>query len=751
MENINEKIDGFTHFADNLSVGIAIVDMNGLIVYANEADCRFLGYSKEELQYMHFSEFTHPDDLVIDHNLFQQLINGQRQSYTIDKRYIKKDRAVVWGHLGVSLLFDSGDVPQFVVVSCEDIAERKLAEEKLCLSEKRYRAIMNQMPAAIFISDMNGNLIDANRQACDSLGYSQDELLRLSVADVDPMFSVENHPRNVWDKLPSPANITIESKHKRKDGSVYPVEIHIGKIDLDGEDAILGIARDITERKLAEEKIKKNEEFIRNILDTVDDGFIVVDRDYRIMTANKAYCGQVGLSCKEVVGRYYYEVSHPAERPCFETGEKCAVREAFAKGVSCTAAQKHLNKNAEILFIETKAFPNRDEAGNVVSVIATTRNITERHLLEAEQLKTQKIEAIGTLAGGIAHDFNNLLQGVFGYVSMAKMASNQPEKVIKMLDQAEKALSLSINLTTQLLTFAKGGNPVKKRVDLRPVIENVTKFALSGSRCNCRLHLDQDLWPAEVDEGQVAQVIQNIVLNASEAMPEGGVVDLSAENITLPEGGRQIRIAIKDSGIGIPRSYRSKIFDPYFTTKQKGSGLGLATSYSIIKNHGGSIEVVSAQNKGTTFFITLPACAPVILAGKPLQTSSGGKKQKRRILLMDDEALVRDVAKSMFETLGQNIELACHGEEVIDKYQRSLVSGNPFDLVILDLTIKGGMGGQETIRKLQEIDPKVNAVVSSGYSDNPIVSEYRDYGFKGLLNKPYSIKTLEDCLSNFVG
>lgn len=281
------------------------------------------------------------------------------------------------------------------------------------------------------------------------------------------------------------------------------------------------------------------------------------------------------------------------------------------------------------------------------------------------------------------------------------------------------------------------------------MLENATKFALSGSRCDYRLHLVPNLWPVQVDEGQISQVIQNVVLNASEAMPMGGTIDISAENITQPHAGRQIRIAIKDTGIGIPETYRGKIFDPYFTTKQKGSGLGLATSYSITKNHGGYIEVVSVQNKGTTFFIFLPACVSEIEKEAPQQSVGAGQKQKRRILLMDDEEIIREVAQGMLEMLGDDVELACHGEEAIGKYQGALLSGNPFDLVILDLTIKGGMGGKETIQKLQEIDPEVRAVVSSGYSDNSVVASYREHGFQGVLNKPYNIKDLSACLDKF--
>ncbi len=355
------------------------------------------------------------------------------------------------------------------------------------------------------------------------------------------------------------------------------------------------------ERKRTEEKIRESEQFIRNILDTVDEGFIVIDRNYRILTANKAYCSQAALPCDEAIGKHCYEISHQANRPCYEEGEECAVLQVFETGESHTAVHKHTDHDGHMIYVETKAFPIKDDSGRVTSVIETINNITEKHLLEEERLKTQKLESIGTLAGGIAHDFNNLLQGIFGYISMAKMTLDQREKSLAMLEQAEKALHQSVNLTTQLLTFSKGGNPVKKSLSLLPVIENAARFALSGSRSDYRISNALDLWRVEADEGQLGQVIQNIVLNADQAMPLGGNVEIAAKNVSaadalLPRsiaGKDHVLITIRDSGVGIPEQYLGKIFDPYFTTKEKGSGLGLATSYSIIKNHGGVIDVVS--------------------------------------------------------------------------------------------------------------------------------------------------------------
>ena len=516
--------------------------------------------------------------------------------------------------------------------------------------------------------------------------------------------------------------------------------------------SIFGTAQDITERKQAEEKLSQSEQFVRKILDTVDEGFIVLDRDYRILTANKAYCKQVGGCDENIVGKYCYEISHKTNRPCFEEGEECAVRHVFVTGESYTSLHRHIYAKDNVLYVETKAYPIKDASGKVISAIETINNITEKHLLEEERLKTQKLESIGTLAGGIAHDFNNLLQSIFGYISMAKLRILNPRESLSVLSQAEKALDMSVSLTKQLLTFSKGGKPVKKPVSLMPLIENAANFALSGSQSSCQFDIGPDLWQADADEGQLGQVIQNIVLNADQAMPEGGTIVIAAKNVLKPDNehpelpkGKYVEISVKDSGIGIPEKYLSKIFDPYFTTKEKGSGLGLATSYSIIKNHGGLISVTSEPGNGTTFFIYLPATekekeiketpvvAPVVRKGK--------------ILVMDDEEMVLNLAELQIKTLGYEVDLAKHGKDVLEKYQAAMDSGKPFDIVILDLTIRGGMGGKDTLDHLRTIHPGVKAIVSSGYSSDDIVAEYEKYGFKARLNKPYKLEVLRDTIN----
>jgi len=541
----------------------------------------------------------------------------------------------------------------------------------------------------------------------------------------------------------------FDVRHLTKQGEIRYHHVITKPVELAGETVLYAIWQDITERRKDEEKIQQSEAFIRNILDTVDEGFIVIDRDFRILTANRAYCSQVGESCASVIGRPCFEVSHRTLRPCYEEGEECAVRHVFETGEPHTSLHRHHDSKGSILYVETKAFPIKDGAGTVTSVIETVNNITEKHLLEEEQLKTQKLEAIGLLAGGIAHDFNNLLQGVFGYISMARIMHDQKLKSLEMLEQAEKALHMSVNLTSQLLTFSKGGKPLKKRLDLRSVLENSVQFALSGSRVDYRLQVDKGLNLVEADDGQIGQVIQNIVLNAEQAMPMGGTITIAAGNVgpdqpelfPMLQQGNYVVISIKDNGIGIPEQYLSKIFDPYFTTKDKGSGLGLATSYSIVKNHGGAIDVKSKLGEGSTFFIYLPAIAAVEMS-EPAVSENVQTSRKGRILLMDDEAIVRDIAGLMIRSLGHELELAEDGEEAIARYREAMETGRRFDMVVMDLTVRAGMGGEEAIKELLKIDPDIKAIVSSGYTDSSAISDYRKTGFRACLTKPYDIDLL---------
>lgn len=379
------------------------------------------------------------------------------------------------------------------------------------------------------------------------------------------------------------------------------------------------------------------------------------------------------------------------------------------------------------------------------------RDISEKKRAEQEILRAQKLESLGILAGGIAHDFNNLLTGILGNISLAITALEPTHKARGRLEAAAKASSRAQELTRQLLTFSQGGAPIKKTASIGELLRDSVVFALRGSNVKCEFNLPADLWHIEMDEGQIHQVINNLVINAVQAMPDGGVISVSAENLVvvadsgLPlKPGRFARISIKDTGVGIPQEYLQKIFDPYFTTKEKGTGLGLATSYSVIRKHDGLITVESQIGDGSTFHFLLPASSDILVSeGAAEEKAVSGRG---RILVMDDDEVIRDMAGELLTLLGYEAAFANDGYEAIEAYNEARTSGNPFDAVIMDLTVPGGMGGKATMEKLREIDPHIKAIVSSGYSNDPIMADYRKSGFVGVLPKPYSAQDLSKLL-----
>ncbi len=718
---------------------------------------RMIGYDPGEFHtsLQGWIESIHPEDRDGVLKVFHECIDT---GSTGSMEYRRRTKAGEWLWIcstGKVVEFDSERKPLRMTGTHADVTDRKLVEQELRESESRLQSILDNSSTIMFLKDLEGHYITVNRRYEELFKVTRQTVIGKSDHDLFPREYADRFREQDLLALKKDRPLQVEESVPLDDGLHTYISVKFPLFNTDGTPyALCGIATDITERKQAEESIRQSEELIRNILDTVDENFIVIDRDYRISMANKAYCEQLSLDCNDIIGRHCYGITHSVSRPCYEKGEECAVREAFETGKPHTAFHKHPGPDGQVIHVETKAFPIKDASGNVTSVIETINNITEKLLLEEERLKTQKLESIGTLAGGIAHDFNNLLQGIFGYIAMARLTFDQREKSLAMLEQAEKALQQSVNLTTQLLTFSKGGKPIKKSLALRPIIENAVKFALSGSRTDPQIEIDPDLWPVNGDAGQLGQVIQNIVLNADQAMPLGGVVNISARNKAAGEmappssltKGNYVELVIKDKGVGIPQQYLDKIFDPYFTTKEKGSGLGLATSYSIIMNHDGLIQVTSEVGEGTAFSIYVPAIIEISKREETGHTAPIALK-KKRYLVMDDEEMIRSLLVEQLQELGNEVEVAAHGEATLAMYKEAATAGKPFDVVILDLTIRGGMGGLETVQKLVEMNPAVEALVSSGYSDDPVIANYREYGFKGFLKKPYGIHDLQNVLN----
>ncbi len=380
---------------------------------------------------------------------------------------------------------------------------------------------------------------------------------------------------------------------------------------------------------------------------------------------------------------------------------------------------------------------------------------TESQRLLEEQLKNSKLESVGVLAGGIAHDFNNILTTILGNVSLAALDVGTNSSAASALAEAEAACGRARDLTQQLLTFSKGGAPIRQTALLQDIIHESVRFASHGSNVHCQVTLPEDLWPVEVDKGQISQVIQNIVINAVQSMPEGGEVHVDATNVSLlqpPQAGlkpgRYLRISVQDKGGGIRPEHLPRIFDPYFSTKQTGSGLGLATSHSIVKRHEGCILVDSVLGKGTRFEVYLPASSNPVPSAVPSQVSV--QKGQGLVLIMDDERHILRLLETLLGKLGYETLHATDGHGALQAFLESRARGRPVDVVILDLTIPGGMGGVAALAELRKLDPTIKAIVSSGYSNDSVLAEYRAHGFNGVVSKPYNAAELSAVLNKIL-
>ncbi len=518
------------------------------------------------------------------------------------------------------------------------------------------------------------------------------------------------------------------------------------------------ITRNITKRKRSEEELKKLQAQLSNTVEMAHLGPWEYDIATDTFTFND-YFYKVLHTTAEEVGGYKMKPEEYAKR-FLHPDDMARVRKEIQKPIKVTDTDFKRRLEHRIIYpdgtighISVQIFIVKDAQGKTIKTYGVNQDITERKKIEAELHKSQKLESLGTLAGGIAHDFNNILTVILGNVSMAGDLVNPESEIFELLGDVETASKRAQRLTKQLLIFAKGGTPVKETATIKDIIKESSLFVTRGSKSSCEFSIAEDLWPVEVDVGQLSQVIHSIVVNANQAMPDGGVIHIQAENHIKEEGddrqlkpGRYVRLSVKDKGIGIAEKHLSKIFDPYFTTKQDGSGLGLATAYSIIKKHNGMIMAESLLGTGTEVNIYLPAAEKTIPEKKEVNLITG----KGKILVMDDEEPLRKLVGKLLERLGYEAEYAKDGEEAVAIYKAAKESGKPFDVVILDLTVPGRMGGKESIQKMLEIDPEVKAIVSSGYSDDPVLANYMKYGFKGMIAKPFELKLLSRVLHDLL-
>ncbi len=620
-----------------------------------------------------------------------------------------------------------------------------LNSESTTLQERAelYSNLLDHCSDLVHRVNPEGHFIYVNQAWRDILGYSEKEIKALTLMDIVDE-SCRGECRCTFDALMDGKRIDRnETIFLTSNGEKVTVEGRCQTTFNNGKPvAMTGIFRDISDRIKKDIALRQSEHRFRTLFENSSDIMQIVSVDGSFLHVNPAWLKAFGYSQDEVKNLTIFDLISPdCKEHCSNTFQQ-VLTTAGVHEIDTTFVAKNDNRveiegNATAIFKDDKPAYSQ----------CIFRDVTEKRKMEGELLKAQKLESIGVFAGGLAHDFNNLLTAVLGNISLARATLTANTPMSERLEKIETATLRAKGITQQLLTFAKGGEPIKKLSGIADVTRDSVDFPLRGSNIKREYCFASDLWGAEVDEDQLSQVIQNLVINATQAMPEGGNLAVSGKNITLANNnhtglppGRYLLLTVSDEGHGISPQDQEKIFDPYFSNKQNGSGLGLAVAYAIMKKHDGLLMVDSTPGLGTTFSLYLPAASDRPTKAKTPQQEQpiiGGK-----ILIMDDEEIVRDVAEQMLDYLGYTTRSVPDGEQALELYQKALKDGRPFDAVLMDLTIPGGMGGKKTMTRLLEIDPQAQGIASSGYANDPIMANYTDYGFSAVVPKPYKLDEL---------
>ncbi len=619
--------------------------------------------------------------------------------------------------------------------------------------EERFRALLDRLPETIFEIDLEGHFTYANQAGLEKFGYTEEEVLQgLTAFQMVVPEQRERLSANMERRLAGGPPEFLEYTAQRKDGSTFVCLVHAEPTYLEGRPTGLqGFLIDISDRARVEQSLRESEGKYQALLEATATGFVILDAQGRVLDANAEYVRMTGHSTLgEIVGRLVADWTAVYDRERYAR----VVRSCFEQGFARNAQLDYVQPGGAVVPIEINAAVV--EVRGAPQMISITRDISERKRLEMEMLRSEKLRSVGVLAGGIAHDFNNILTAVLGNISLLRESLHPEGPNAELLAEAEQAALRARDLTRQLLTFSRGGAPVRKKFRPGELVRESATLALRGRGSGCELRIAADLRPIEGDEGQIGQVLNNLVLNASQAMAGGGTVVVEVANrevresdhVPVVEGG-YVTIAVADRGAGIPEEHRARIFDPSFTTKQEGSGLGLAVSYAIVSSHGGAITVDSKLGQGSVFTVYLPAAT----GGESPQPADlpGAVHGQGRVLVMDDEEMVRIIAAKIARSLGYEVESAGDGREAIELWQRAREQGRPFQLVIMDLTVPGGMGGREAAQALLATEPGARVVVSSGYSQDPVVANFREYGFRDTIAKPYSVAEISRVLARNIG
>jgi len=749
-----ESEQQYRSLVENAQDIIFSVSPDGLLTSLNPAFEKLTGWSNTDLLGKHFQSIVHPDDLPLALDVFQRLRDG-RVPDTWELRIRTSSGDYLIGEFSATPHVLNNRVIGILGIG-RDVTERKRIEKELLESEEKYRDLFENANDLIQSIAPDGTIHYVNRSWRETLGYSEEDAARLNLMDViHPDY--RQHCLDLFQRVIAGEDLDrVEAVFITKGGRSVVVQGSVSGIFKKGKLlATRGIFRDITDQKLAEE-------FIKNILESVDEGFIVIDKDYRISSANKAYCDKMGSPLQEIVGKHCYEVSHRLTKPCHEAGEDCAVLRTFQTGEPQMALHTHYDHDGTPVYIEIKSFPLKDSLGRMVSAIEILNDVTDKRRLEDQLRHAQKMEAVGTLAGGVAHDFNNILTAIIGYGSLLQMKIGADDPLRSNVDQILASTERAANLTQSLLAFSRKQIMSPRLTDMNTLVKRVEKLLvrLIGEDIEMKIVLTDMPATVQADAGQIEQVLMNLSTNARDAMPHGGrllietsIADLDTSFINAHGYGRvgkYAMVAVSDTGSGMDKRTRDRIFEPFYTTKEvgKGTGLGLSIVYGIIKQHNGYINVYSEVDKGTTFRFYLPLiAAPAQLEIKNFDRPipQGGTAT---ILVAEDDVNVRNLTKAVLEGFGYTVIEAVDGDDAIAQFKKHQ---DRIELLLLDV-IMPRKSGKEVYDAIALIKPGMKALFTSGYTAEAIHEKGILDTTLNFISKPASprelLKRVSDILAN---
>jgi len=733
--------------------GIGLVT-NRKFEWSNKKLLEMTGYETKELQNASTRILYLDEEAYLEagRNLYEKV--DHHGTGRFETKWKRKDGRIIDVLLHSSPV-DSADPSVGYTTTVLDITDRKNVERELIRNEKKYRTIFDAPSDGIIILEArSARIIELNNAALAMHGYSDpEEFKRLSLEDLSsnsPPYTLK-HALEFLQKTVNEGPQLFLWHNRRRDGQLFWSEVTLKLARMQDSACVIAVLRDINDRKQAEDALAAEKERLAVTLESIGDAVITTDIEGRVVLINQVAENLTGWQQDEAFGKPLEEIFHLMGEKTDQQVENPVNRILLSNDIVGVGNHAFLaSRQGKKIIIAKSSAPLLDENGKTIGVVVVFRDVTERLKMEEELFKVKKLESVGVLAGGIAHDFNNLLAAILGNIDLARQFLSPGDKTFHLLENAEKASLRAKNLTQQLLTFAKGGEPVTETAAIKEVIVDSADFILHGSTVSCKYDIPEDLWLVDIDRGQMSQVIQNLILNSKHAMPDGGTVSIVCRNHENNRGNREerilggkkyIQITIADHGVGIPKNIRDRIFDPYFSTKKDGSGLGLAVAHSIVSKHQGHISVSSEEGNGTTFSLFLQA------SKKKKQPSmeipgKAPSQGKGRILVMDDEELVRDIVESMLRHMGFEVITASSGEKAYELYKELHQPDSPIDAVIMDLTVPGGLGGEETVQLLHQTDPTAKVLVASGYSNDPVMANFREYGFCGALTKPFQFKDL---------